>query len=402
MRAGAFGTTGRERKRPGVGEQSRKGAPNEWEVHHSLRQNPGTGPAGAGGVLQWSGSNCVSALLVLIAALVVAALLVAWRIVRAPVPAGQPFRYHRARAGLHLIFTTPPTLTQIGTLPPHARLAAFVEFPGRFAREGYGAVYVTAVVEDYFLGLLYSGQMNAAEFLGHMRVKVGHTTDLPSRRKGYSKCNVAQTHLWLFCFHPRQRMATERMCHICFDMKDTRAYLVCSCNVEHQEYWWLQNIGGFGEVEARIRRVLDALGESDAPRWVAISCANSPVAIAAAVEAAVAGPRGGGLLAAITAAVGAAVGPAVTAALVPVIQRLDAMDVKLNKTLAFTAVAHNRNGTMPLANLPPLANIDDIRNLSDADARAYYRGYGGTAGNHLAMAGKREFVRVAIGCTVDL
>ena len=62
------------------------------------------------------------------------------------------------------------------------------------------------------------------------------------------------------------------MCHICFDMKDTRAYLVCSCNVEHQEYWWLQNIGGFGEVEACIRRVLDALGESDAPRWVAISC----------------------------------------------------------------------------------------------------------------------------------
>ncbi|KAJ7769613.1 hypothetical protein DFH07DRAFT_768885 [Mycena maculata] len=108
-------------------------------------------------------------------------------------------------------------------------------------------------------------------FLGHIRVKVGHTTDLPSRRKGYSKCNVAQTHLWLFCFHPRQRMATERMCHICFDMKDTRAYLVCSCNVEHQEYWWLQNIGGFGEVEACIRRVLDALGESDAPRWVAIS-----------------------------------------------------------------------------------------------------------------------------------
>ncbi|KAJ7776954.1 hypothetical protein DFH07DRAFT_979191 [Mycena maculata] len=116
-------------------------------------------------------------------------------------------------------------------------------FPGRFAREGCGAVYVTAIVEDYSLGLFYSGQMNAAEFLGHMR-----------------------THLWLFCFHPRQRMATERMCHICFDMKDTRAYLVCSCNVEHQEYWWLQNIGGFGEVEACIRLVLDALGESDAPR----------------------------------------------------------------------------------------------------------------------------------------
>ncbi|KAJ7450709.1 hypothetical protein B0H11DRAFT_319328 [Mycena galericulata] len=153
---------------------------------------------------------------------------------------------------------------------------------------------------------------------------------------------------------------------------------------------------------------------------IAYGGANFPVAIAAAVEAAVAGPGGGGLLAAITAAVGAAVGPAVTAALVPVVQRLDAIDVKLNKMLAFAAVAHNRyqgnsnlphgpfemvpfkNGTMPPANLPPLANINDIRDLSDTDARAYYRGYGGTAGNHLAMAGKREFVRVAIGCTVDL
>ncbi|KAJ7742952.1 hypothetical protein DFH07DRAFT_1063624 [Mycena maculata] len=212
------------------------------------------------------GNLATNVLALLAAVLVVTTLVLTSRIVRAPVPAGQLFRYHCARVGLRLIFTTPPTLAQIGALPLLARLAAFAEFPGRFAREGCGAVYVTAVVEDYFLGLFYSGQMNAAEFLGHMRVKVGHTADLPSRRKGYSKCNVAQTHLWLFCFHPRQRMATERMCHICFDMKDTRAYLVCSCNVEHQEYWWLQNIGGFGEVEACIRRVLDALGESDAPR----------------------------------------------------------------------------------------------------------------------------------------
>ncbi|KAJ7747158.1 hypothetical protein DFH07DRAFT_962631 [Mycena maculata] len=212
------------------------------------------------------GNLATNVLALLAAVLIVTTLVLTSRIVRAPVPAGQLFRYHCARVGLRLIFTTPPTLAQIGALPLLARLAAFTEFPGRFAREGCSAVYVTAVIEDYFLGLFYSGQMNAAEFLGHMRVKVGHTADLPSCRKGYSKCNVTQTHLWLFCFHPRQRMATERMCHICFDMKDTRVYLVCSCNVEHQEYWWLQNIGSFGEVEACIRRVLDALGESDAPR----------------------------------------------------------------------------------------------------------------------------------------
>ncbi|KAJ7714532.1 hypothetical protein DFH07DRAFT_974455 [Mycena maculata] len=85
-------------------------------------------------------------------------------IVRAPVPAGQLFRYHCAHVSLRLIFTTPPTLAQIGALPLLARLAAFAEFPGHFAREGCGAVYVTAVVEDYFLGLFYScGQTKSAK-----------------------------------------------------------------------------------------------------------------------------------------------------------------------------------------------------------------------------------------------
>ncbi|KAJ7719556.1 hypothetical protein DFH07DRAFT_784614 [Mycena maculata] len=43
VKAGAFGTEGRERKRPGVVEQSQKGAPNEWEVH----QSAGRGGRGA-------------------------------------------------------------------------------------------------------------------------------------------------------------------------------------------------------------------------------------------------------------------------------------------------------------------------------------------------------------------
>ncbi|KAJ7776952.1 hypothetical protein DFH07DRAFT_951571 [Mycena maculata] len=200
------------------------------------------------------------------AALVLATLVLALRIVRAPVPTGQLFRYHCARVGLRLVFTSPPTLAQIGMLPPLARMAALVEFGGRFANEGWGAVYVTAVVEDYFLGLFYSGQIDVAEFLNHIRVKVGHTADLTSRRKRYTKCNFRQTHFWLFCFRPQHRKVTERMCHVCFDMKDNRAFLHCSCHVVHGEYWWLQKVGGFGEVEACVRRVLHALGESAVPR----------------------------------------------------------------------------------------------------------------------------------------
>ncbi|KAJ7823583.1 hypothetical protein B0H14DRAFT_1309633 [Mycena olivaceomarginata] len=74
-----------------------------------------------------------------------------------------------------------------------------------------------------------------------------------------------------------------------------------------------------------------------------------------------------------------AVGPVVANALVPVTQRLDAIEMKLNKTLAFAAAVHNRHqmggkllnrpfevvpfkdGTMPPAALPTLVNIDVIR-----------------------------------------
>ncbi|KAJ7742927.1 hypothetical protein DFH07DRAFT_777551 [Mycena maculata] len=211
--------------------------------------------------------NLATAVLALVAAaLVLVTLVLASRIVRAPVPTGQLFRYHCAHVGLRLVFTSPPTLAQIGMLPPLARMAALVEFGGRFANEGWGAVYVTAVVEDYFLGLFYSGQNDVAEFLDHIRVKVGHAADLTSRRKRYTKCNFRQTHFWLFCFRPQHRKVTERMCHVCFDMKDNRAFLHCSCHVVHGEYWWLQKVGGFGEVEACVRRVLHALGESAVPR----------------------------------------------------------------------------------------------------------------------------------------
>ncbi|KAJ7718816.1 hypothetical protein B0H16DRAFT_1897470 [Mycena metata] len=153
-----------------------------------------------------------------------------------------------------------------------------------------------------------------------------------------------------------------------------------------------------------------------------VSTAYGAAALGNAIALAV-GIGPGGLAGAIAAAVGpavaAAVGPAIAAALAPVIQRLDNIETKLNRTLSFAAAAHNRHqvdgnlpnrsfevvpftdGTMPPAALPNLVNIDIIRQLSDVDTRAYYRGYGGTA-NNLSMPKKREFIRVAVGCTVEL
>ncbi|KAJ6565066.1 hypothetical protein B0H10DRAFT_2239242 [Mycena sp. CBHHK59/15] len=188
-------------------------------------------------------SECRSLVALVFAPLVVVLVLVlATLILTSPFSAGQWLWYYCARVGLRLIFfTTPPTMAQIGMLPPLTRIAAFVEYTGRFAKEGYGAIYVTAVVEDYFLGQFYSGQIGVAEFLEHMRVKVGHAADLPMRRKRYSKCDFRQTHFWLFCFRPHQRKVTECMCH-------------------------LKKLGGFGEVVACMRGMLDALSESDVPR----------------------------------------------------------------------------------------------------------------------------------------
>ncbi|KAJ7831412.1 hypothetical protein B0H14DRAFT_3143194 [Mycena olivaceomarginata] len=155
------------------------------------------------------------------------------------------------------------------------------------------------------------------------------------------------------------------------------------------------------------QEVATAYGGAALGNAIALAVGIGPGGIAATIAAAV-GP-----------AVAAAVGPAVANALVPVTQRLDTIEMKLNKTLAFAAAAHNRHqvdgklpnrpfevvpfrdGTMPPAALPALVNIDVIRQLSDAETLAYYRGYGGTA-NNLLVPKKREFIRVAVGCIVEL
>jgi hypothetical protein len=67
-----------------------------------------------------------------------------------------------------------------------------------------------------------------------------------------------------------------------------------------------------------------------------IAAAVGP-AVAAAVGPAVAAAVGPAVAAAVGPAVAAAVGPAVANALVPVTQRLDTIEMKLNKTLAFAA-----------------------------------------------------------------
>ncbi|KAJ7015822.1 hypothetical protein C8F04DRAFT_1205036 [Mycena alexandri] len=99
-----------------------------------------------------------------------------------------------------------------------------------------------------------------------VRVKVGEAGHLTTRQRGYQRCNLGQTHFWLFCFYPKQRKAAEKMCHFLFLADAPRALLDCSCGTTHTEYWWLRDLGSFAEVEERIRDVLAHLGQPDLVR----------------------------------------------------------------------------------------------------------------------------------------
>ncbi|KAJ7022171.1 hypothetical protein C8F04DRAFT_1194737 [Mycena alexandri] len=165
-----------------------------------------------------------------------------------------------------LFYAHPPTLDQLRPLDPLARVAAVAEFPNSYANDGYGATYVTAVVKDETLGDYHSGHITSTELLAQVRVKVGEAGHLTTRQRGYQRCNLGQTHFWLFCFYPKQHKAAEKMCHFSFLADAPRALLDCSCGTTHTEYWWLRDLGSFAEVEERIRDVLAHLGQPDLVR----------------------------------------------------------------------------------------------------------------------------------------
>ncbi|KAJ7027362.1 hypothetical protein C8F04DRAFT_1189640 [Mycena alexandri] len=176
--------------------------------------------------------------------------------------------YYGAACGLRALYLfTPPSLKQINNLHPLARIAALAGFPSIFAREGPGFLYVLGLVDDWILGDWHAHRIGDKEFLAHFRFKIGVAVDVPRRQRGYRKCDVLQSHFWLWSFRVRNRMVAERLCHVLLDIEDTgRADFQClapRCNVRHQEFWWLQRHGGFLKVYERVRAALTLLGERE-------------------------------------------------------------------------------------------------------------------------------------------
>ncbi|KAJ7700949.1 hypothetical protein B0H16DRAFT_1748874 [Mycena metata] len=177
--------------------------------------------------------------------------------------------YYGAACGLRALHLfTPPSLRQINNLHPLARIAALAGFPSRFAREGPGFVYVLGLVDDWNLGDWHAHRIGDSQFLDHFRLKIGVTVDVHKRQLRYRKCDVFQSHFWVWSFRVRNRMVAERLCHTLLDIEDNnnRAAFQCPaprCDTRHQEFWWLRRHGGFLTVHERVRAALALLGERE-------------------------------------------------------------------------------------------------------------------------------------------
>ncbi|KAJ7743200.1 hypothetical protein B0H16DRAFT_1727928 [Mycena metata] len=204
----------------------------------------------------------------LVAALVVVAL-VDYLFFAPPFSALQWCEYYGAACGLRALYLfTPPSLRQINDLNPLARIAALAGFPSRFAREGPGFVYVLGLVDDWNLGDWHAHRIGDSQFLDHFCLKIGVTVDVHKRQLRYRKCDVFQSHFWVWSFRVRNRMVAERLCHILLDIEDNnvRAAFQCPaprCDTRHQEFWWLRRHGGFLTVHKRVRAALALLGERE-------------------------------------------------------------------------------------------------------------------------------------------
>ncbi|KAJ7727096.1 hypothetical protein B0H16DRAFT_1735363 [Mycena metata] len=189
----------------------------------------------------------------------------------------------------HLFFAPPFSALQCNNLHPLARIAALAGFPSRFAREGPGFVYVLGLVDDWNLGDWHAHRIGDSQFLDHFRLKIGVTVDVHKRQLRYRKCDVFQSHFWVWSFRVRNRMVAgesfivlatpliniplinippERLCHTLLDIEDNnnRAAFQCPaprCDTRHQEFWWLRRHGGFLTVHERVRAALALLGERE-------------------------------------------------------------------------------------------------------------------------------------------
>ncbi|KAJ7447044.1 hypothetical protein B0H11DRAFT_2214441 [Mycena galericulata] len=132
-----------------------------------------------------------------------------------------------------------------------------------FAKEGPGSCYNVACAKETDIALLRSGGLTEADFLGRLVWKVGHTNDIPRRRREYRACDVGQRHIWICHWEVNRRLYCERLSQLNQLVNGGKLIIdVCpGCATRHREYFSFRSIGGFAAFTTLMTNVVNFMGE---------------------------------------------------------------------------------------------------------------------------------------------
>ncbi|KAJ7505956.1 hypothetical protein B0H11DRAFT_2220589 [Mycena galericulata] len=142
-----------------------------------------------------------------------------------------------------------------------------------FAKEGPGSCYNVACAKETDIALLRSGGLTEADFLGRLVWKVGHTNDIPRRRREYRACDVGQRHIWICHWEVNRRLYCERLSQLNQLVNGGKLIIdVCpGCATRHREYFSFRSIGGFAAFTTLMTNVVNFMGEKSPRLWCVIN-----------------------------------------------------------------------------------------------------------------------------------
>ncbi|KAJ7140631.1 hypothetical protein C8R44DRAFT_726367 [Mycena epipterygia] len=157
-------------------------------------------------------------------------------------------------------------LAEIGRIPNFAtQREACIEF-ARYKRDGRGGLYITGRIRRKIVKRVRAGRLPKSAINDAMEVKVGHTRDLPRRRREYTKCRHPTYYtIWRAYYPARYRMKAERLVHLALREKGAHPVIYgclgSKCHKRHREFVSLSAGGGWVGVEAEVISALKTTGQ---------------------------------------------------------------------------------------------------------------------------------------------
>ncbi|KAJ7776869.1 hypothetical protein DFH07DRAFT_951482 [Mycena maculata] len=147
---------------------------------------------------------------------------------------------------------------------PHPRPPSTTPSTSVYKRDGWGLVYTNLRVPYTVLVRYLAHDINFAEFLAEVDVKVGHTSSYRTRRRAYRKCERGIAIVWGCAFVARQRILAENITHRILRAMGVEPliYPCPGCAVRHHEYFPLLQVGGLVGMERVILAAIRATGQT--------------------------------------------------------------------------------------------------------------------------------------------